>query len=428
MDRGARLKLQKARMEAISTGSTLGPTFVRGSGPWLFTARGERYFDATSGSGAVGLGHQHPAVLEACQRQLQQLVHTGCKLKADVRDTVVRKIAALVPFQEPTVLFTVIGTEAVESAIKIARAATGRQVVAGFRHAFHGKSREALNITWRAGFKAYSAISEGNRLILDPLYSDSAAQDEGRQVDAALNSCFEHLQQARTEGRLPAAMIFEPIQVTEGVLTMPKAYIEGVLSICRQFGIISILDEIYTGIGRCGHLLFSDQLQVKPDLLLLGKSLGNGFPISVVVGSAELVNQLPAGVQTSTYSGHPLSCAAASAVLDVVTERALWKAAVKNGLQMKERLVELQSQYPQILRVRQCGMLLAFDLGVEGVPQEALAKKFLSAALAQNVLLFGGGPANATVKVVPPTLLTDIDRSYLLDALESTFLALRKES
>ena len=414
-------------MEAITTGSTLGPNFTRGSGPWLFTAGGARYFDATSGSGAVSLGHQHPAVVEACTRQLQDLMHTGCKLKAQVRDILARKVAGLVPYEDPAVLFTVIGTEAVESAIKVARAATGRHIVAGFRHAFHGKSREALNVTWRTSFRAYSSISEENRLIIDPFYEKGEGEADAKGLDEALTIWYETLQQAQTAGQLPAAIIFEPIQVTEGVLTMPEAYIEGVLSIARQFGVISIIDEIYTGLGRCGQLFYCNQLQSKPDLLLIGKSLGNGMPISLVVGASELVNSLPAGIQTSTYSGHPVSCAAASAVLDVVAENRLWLSSEENGKYIKDRLLELGNEYPQIRAVRQQGMLLAFDLRAGGTPDEALAKRFLSLALEQNLLLFGGGAQNATIKVVPPTLLSSIDRGYLLDALEATFSALSKE-
>lgn len=413
-------------MEAISTGSHWGDTFVRGEGPWLYTAGGDRYFDATAGSGAVGLGHQHPAVVRACHRQVDALLHTGCKLRSNVRAELAKRIAGLVPYRQPAVLFAVIGTEAVESAFKIARSYTGRTRIAGLRHAFHGKSREALGITWRASFKAYSAVPSNDALILVPPYADAQGRADAAAVEEALAAYRQSLLEAEKTGQLPAALIFEPIQVTEGVLLFPEAYIEGLLKISREYGVVTILDEIYTSMGRTGTFLFSDTLSVKPDLLLLGKSLGNGLPISLVVGEAEMMNSLPPGVQTSTYSGHPLGCAAAHAVLDVVIGESLWDTAASTGAYLKSQLLEMQKRFPHILSIRQRGMLLAFDLGQDNEPRPELASRYLAQALARNVLLFGGGASNASIKIVPPTLLSKEDTDFLVQALESAFVGLQQ--
>lgn len=144
-------------VEARSTGSTLGPDFSTGSGPWLRTEDGTAWFDGTSGSGAATLGHQHPDVTAAAMAQLNRLTHTGCKVGSDARTRLVERIGALSPYREPAVLPTATGAEAVESALKIARAATGHQAVVTFRHGYHGKTAGALALTWRSEFKTYSA-------------------------------------------------------------------------------------------------------------------------------------------------------------------------------------------------------------------------------------------------------------------------------
>lgn len=414
-------------MEAITTGSTWGPTFVKGMGPWLFDAAGKRYFDGTSGSGALSLGHQHPAVNAACHRQLDSLVHTGCKLGSDVRARLAERIASLTPFRNAAVLFSVIGTEAVESAIKIARAATGRRCIAGLRHAFHGKSREALNITWRSSFRQHSAIVDGDSLIVDAPYAQSNGGCAPALIDAALAGYRQTLANRRSDGSLPAALIMEPIQVTEGVFVLPKLFLEGMLAISREYGVVTILDEIYTGIGRCGALFFADDLAHPPDLLLIGKSLGNGLPISLVVGESELVNTLGPGVQTSTYSGHPLSCAAANAVLDVVQTEQLWEVAAATGARLRAALLSIQAHCSNVLAVRQHGMLLAFDLGHDATPSPALSKRFIQLALSNELLLFGGGSHDGCVKLVPPVLLCNADEQLLVDALTQTFSAFKRE-
>lgn len=403
-------------MESRSTGSFDVPPFTRGQGAWLYDEDGNAWFDGTAGSGALSLGHNPPEVLAAVHRQLDRLVHTGCKLGSDVRAELVARLCALSPFDRPAVLPAVVGTEAVESALKVARAATGRQSVVAFHHAFHGKSAGSLTVTWRETFRAYSNLRHDDvfRASFPPVGSGEAG------VDAALSELEEILDRAGAAGRPPAAVILEPIQVTEGVLIPGARFLEGVIDLARRAGALVIFDEIYTGFGRSGALFYCHKLARQPDLLLVGKSLGNGFPISAVLGEAEVINALPPGVQTSTYSGHPLSAAAALAVIDVILERRLWEEAARRGAELLEVLRETAARHPFMTCPRGEGMLLAFDLVREdGSPAPDLARELLATARRERLILFGGGVDGATVKLVPPVVLSDEDAAFLSATLRS---------
>jgi len=393
-------------MESVSTGTFATPQFVRGDGCWLYDGSGEAYFDGTAGSGAVGLGHNHPRVAEAVRRQLDRLVHTGCKFGSDARAALVEKLVALAPFADAAVLPTVTGAEAVESALKVARAHTGRRAVVCFRHGYHGKTAGALSLTWRDRIKRYSNLPDGVSVADFP--SPVAADGE---IDRALVELRRSLDGA-------AAVILEPVQVTEGVLCPGARFLEEVVDAAHAAGALAVFDEIYTGLGRCGAPFYCQRLRARPDLVLAGKTLGNGMPISAVLGPSEIVNALPAGVQTSTYTGHPLSCAAAASVLDFVVETRLWEEAARLGEQLLSALRRLAGEARFIARPRGEGLLLAFDcVDGAGRPAPQTASRYLAAALRARLLLFGGGADDATIKLVPPMVMKPGDLDRLVERL-----------
>ncbi|MGG2461420.1 aspartate aminotransferase family protein [Streptomyces sp. RGM 3693] len=403
-------------VEARSTGSTLGPEFSTGSGPWLFTEDGTAWFDGTSGSGAATLGHQHPDVTAAAVAQLNRLTHTGCKVGSDARTRMVQRIGALSPYQEPAVLPTTTGAEAVESALKIARAATGHQAVVTFRYGYHGKTAGALALTWRPEFKTYSAPQPDHVVtaeLPDPRTGDPA--DGTARFAVGLSTALD----AADQRGGTAAVVLEPVQVTEGVLPVPGVILDEIARQAHARGALLVLDEIYTGLGRAGRLFTAELMTETPDLTLLGKTLGNGFPVAAVVGERAVLDALPPSVQTSTFSGHPLSCAAAVAVLDIVERQDVAGRARALGERLHTDLTELATRHPWMHAVRAVGALAAFDCVRDGRSDPALAKAVTGAALRGRLLLFGGGPEGATVKMVPPALLDGADYRWLTERIGS---------
>ncbi|MGW4051896.1 aminotransferase class III-fold pyridoxal phosphate-dependent enzyme [Streptomyces sp. NPDC004779] len=405
--------------EARSTGTVLGPEFATGSGPWLYTAGGTPWFDATSGSGAATLGHQHPAVTAAAADQLARLTHTGCKLSSDARTRMVSRIAELSPYRDAAVLPTATGGEAVESALKIARAATGHRAVVTFRHGYHGKTAGALALTWRPEFKSYSDLSDTSVVTAELPDPRAPREDDAERFAAGLAQALDRAD--RLGGT--AAVVLEPVQVTEGVLPVAPALLDEIARQAHARGALLILDEIYTGLGRAGRLFTAELMTERPDLTLLGKTLGNGFPVGAVVGERHVVDALPAGVQTSTFSGHPVSCAAAAAVLDVVTDVDLAARARELGARLEHDLTALAARHPWMASVRTAGALAAFDCVRDGAPDPVRARAVTGQALLGRLLLFGGGPEGATVKIVPPALLDEPDVRLLTEGLTAAVSA-----
>ncbi|MEV8016088.1 aspartate aminotransferase family protein [Streptomyces sp. NPDC086554] len=407
---------EKTVAEARSTGTTMGPEFHSGQGPWLHTHDGTAWFDATSGSGAATLGHQHPAVVAAATAQLGRLVHTGCKLGSDARADLIRRLGGLSPYRSPAVLPTVTGSEAVESALKIARAATGHRAVVGFTHGYHGKTTGALGLTWRAEFRQYSALAS-DAVVTASLPELRHPEAVGPDDTAAFLSGLEAaLDQADRLGGT-AAVVLEPVQVTEGVLIVPPALLDEIARAAHARGALLVLDEIYTALGRAGRMFTAELMSETPDLTLVGKTLGNGFPIGAVVGEREVLDALPAGVQTSTFSGSPMSCAAAAAVLETVEAEDLPARARALGALLADDLARLAKAFPWVGRVRAAGALAAFDCVLDGRPHPGLARTVREAALRGRLLLFGGGPEDATIKIVPPALLAESDYRALITGL-----------
>ncbi|PRY36793.1 aminotransferase class III-fold pyridoxal phosphate-dependent enzyme [Umezawaea tangerina] len=405
-------------VEARSTATVLGPEFHSGDGPWLHPQEGPAWFDATSGSGAVTLGHQHPAVTAAAVAQVRRLTHTGCKLGSDARTALVHRLGLLSPYAEPAVLPTATGAEAVESALKIARAATGNRAVVAFRHGYHGKTAGALALTWRTDFKAYNAFPDDVVFTADLPDPRVGPAD----VDAFAVSFAAVLDTAERAGGV-AAVVLEPVQVTEGVLDVAPTVLDEIARQTLARGALLVLDEIYTGLGRAGRMFTAGLMAAPPALTLLGKTLGNGFPIAAVVGERSVVDALPPGVQTSTFSGGPVSAAAACAVLDVIAEQDVPARARRLGERLATDLRALAERHRWMRSVRAVGALAAFDCAPDGHPDPAVARAVLDAAARRRVLLFGGGPEGATVKIVPPVLLDDEQYEFLRGGLAAAVLA-----
>jgi 4-aminobutyrate aminotransferase-like enzyme len=396
-------------MEAVSTFSRWsGPSFVSGEGCWLSDEHGERYFDASAGSGALNLGHQHPDVVQALVEQGRRLIHTGCKVQSEPRRLLMSRLADELPYRDPVTLPTVIGTEAIEAAIKVARAHTKRRVVLGFERSYHGKSTGALSLNWREELRCFSAC-DPDAAVLSP------APRTGLSDDDAISMFGDAVSALVRSGRAPAAVFIEPIQATEGVHVLSQRFLAEVARIARACGALVVFDEIYTGFGRTGTMFYHQQLGIVPDLLVVGKALANGLPIGAVCGPAEVVNSLGPGVQTSTFSGSPLVCGVAAAVLRYSKENDVSSAARSTGMFLRAGLEALSREQSCLGAPRGVGLMLGFDcLDSQRRPSAAIASELGRRFMEEKLVAYIGGPEGASVRLTPPLVMTKEDVMVLL--------------
>ncbi len=344
--------------------------FVRGDGPFLYTASGERYVDLGGAShGVANFGHNHPRIVAAIQEQANRLLHTTQTIPNPVRGEFLERLHKLVPGHLSRTFLANSGTEAVEAALKHAATATGHTKFVALRNSFHGRTLGALSATFRPQYR-----KPFQELLLDVDFV--TINDE-----AALAAVTDQT----------AAILVEPVQGEGGLAVATTGFLRAAERIARQHGALLIVDEIQTGLGRTGTDLAIQPSGVKPDLLLLGKSLAGGLPIGVCSMTEEIAGKMPPGGHGNTFGGSPIVCAAASAALDVLRDERLADRAAATGNAMRARLEGLGS--PLVREVRGLGLMLGLDLRIKSQP-------VLDRLLAAQFLALGAGPT--VLRLLPP--------------------------
>lgn len=360
---------------------------------------GNRFLDLTSGFGAAAVGHRHPRVVAAVREQAGRLLHgLGDVAAHPARIDLARRLAALVPVDDARIHFAVSGADAVEVAAKTAILATGRPGLVAFEPAYHGLTLGALALSSRGHFRRPFAAHLHPHVHRLPYGAPPAALE------------------ALVERAPIAAVVVEPIVGREGVVLPPPGWLAGLARHCRRLGVLLVADEIFTGFGRTGELFALDAEGVRPDLLCCGKALGGGLPIGAVAGRADLMAAWRSGgeaLHTGTFIAHPVSCAAALAVLEVLSEERLVERSRQLGREVEGRLGAWPDRFATVLATRGRGLLW----GVELV-DAATAKATTDALLARGVLALAGGPQGTILQVVPPLTVTETQLAAALDRVE----------
>jgi LysW-gamma-L-lysine/LysW-L-ornithine aminotransferase len=349
-------------------------TLVRGEGAWVWDDQGRRYIDCTGGYGTANLGHAHPAVTEAIARQASTLVACPELFANDRRAELLERLAGIVPAGLDRFFLCNSGTEAVEGAIKFARASTRRTEIIATRGGFHGRTMGALSATWEPHYREPFA----------PLVPD-VRHVPYNKIDA--------LEQAVSERT--AAVILEPVQGEGGVRSADPVYLRFASDLCNRKGALLILDEVQTGFGRTGRMFACEHSGVTPDLLCLAKAMGNGLPIGATAIGPR-VGALGVGIHGSTFGGNPLACAAASATIAVLRDGKVIARGARAGERLLAGLRAVSS--PRIREVRGVGLMV-------GVELRERVRPTLQALQAKGVLALQAGPT--TVRLLPPLLIDD---------------------
>ena len=395
--RSRALSRQLAQLEApgINTLVAGRPTLVwqAARGANVLDADGNRFLDLTSGFGVAAVGHRHPRVVAAVRRQAGSLLHgLGDAAAHPQRIALAARLCRLAPVVDPQVYFAISGSDAIEIALKTALLATGKPGIVAFTGAYHGVTLGSLAATSRTEFRAPFLSRMRPHVLRLPFGADP------------------ELLAGRIAGRKNlGAVLVEPVLGREGVVFPPAGWLRSLAALCRTSGLLLIVDEVFTGFGRTGVLFACEREDVRPDLLCVGKALGGGLPIAAVLGRRELFAawQTPGeALHTATFVAHPLACAAALAVLDVLESERLVPRAAAAGARFARRLAIANRP------VRGAGLLW----GVEYPTRESAAAA-VAEALAAGVLLLAGGPDGKVLQIAPPLTITNRQLDYAADVL-----------
>ncbi|HBV9910728.1 TPA: 4-aminobutyrate transaminase [Klebsiella aerogenes] len=384
----------------------------------LTDVEGNEYIDFAAGIAVLNTGHRHPRMVAAVEQQLQQFTHTAYQIVPyESYVSLAEKLNELAPVKGPakTAFFST-GAEAVENAVKIARAHTGRPGVIAFGGGFHGRTYMTMALTgkvapYKLGFGPFPG-SVYHVPYPSALHSISTADSI---------TALERLFKADIEAKQVAAIIFEPVQGEGGFNVAPKELVAAVRRLCDEHGIVMIADEVQSGFARTGKLFAMDHYVDKPDLMTMAKSLAGGMPLSGVVGNAQIMDAPAPGGLGGTYAGNPLAVAAAHAVLDIIDNEALCERAQFLGERLLATLQEVKGWCPALVEARGVGSMIAAEFfdPATGVPSAAIAQKIQQQALEQGLLLLTCGQYGNVIRFLYPLTIPDAQFSRALTILQS---------
>ncbi|HUF34244.1 MAG TPA: aminotransferase class III-fold pyridoxal phosphate-dependent enzyme [Acidimicrobiales bacterium] len=394
-------------------------TAVRGEGVWLFDAAGRRHLDFTAGIGVTSTGHCHPRVVEAIRRQAGELIHGQCTtvwhptLDA-LADAMVERLPG-----HGSVFFSNSGSEAVESALRLARHATGRPNVVVFQGAFHGRTMGAASMTTsklavRAGLQPLLG-----GVVIAPFPN---AHRYGWSEADAVSFCLRELDLLLATTTAPAetaAVFIEPVLGEGGYVPVPHAFLAGLRERCDRHGMLLVADEIQTGVGRTGRFWGHEHSGVVPDVVITAKGLASGMPLSAIMAAPALMGRGFPGSQGGTYGGNAVACAAALATLQVIDDERLVDNAAAVGTHLLERCRALAAAHPVIDDVRGLGLMIGLELGdTEQATGGEAAARVLAAADEAGLLLLTCGPQGQVVRLIPALVVTTAEADQAIDILD----------
>jgi 4-aminobutyrate aminotransferase len=390
---------------AKSVASPLAITFpvvaAEARGATITDVDGNRFIDFAGGVGCLNVGHSHPHVVQAAQEQLDRFSHTDFTVVPyEVYATLSERLLELAPFTGPAkAAFFNAGTEAVENAVKFARAHTGRIAVIAFEGAFHGRTYLSLALTSKTHPYKQGLGPFAPEVYRVP-FNDLDAVRRAFKVTVAPQDV--------------AAIVFEPVQGEGGFIPATAEFVVGLREICDEHGIVLVCDEVQSGFARTGKFFAIEHYGVEPDLITVAKSIAMGIPLSGVLGTARIMDAPVEGGVGGTYVGNPVAQAAAVAVLDVIEDEGLVERSASLGETMRARFEAWQARWEDIVEVRGLGSMLAIQLS-----SSDLASRVVAEALSRGLLLLKAGVSGDAIRVLVPLVVTDAELAEALEAWEA---------
>jgi 4-aminobutyrate aminotransferase/(S)-3-amino-2-methylpropionate transaminase len=403
--RSAEILARKERVIAEPLSIYLPLVIAEARGALLTDVDGNTFVDFAGGVGCMNVGHSHPRVVEAVRDQAERFTHTDFTIiPYENYVGLAERLIELSPFAgEARAGFFNSGAEAVENAIKFARAHTGRKAVIGFEGAFHGRTLLALSLTskthpYKAGLGPFAP--EVYRVAFNDL------------------DALEYAFKAHVAAEDVAALVFEPVQGESGFIVPSQEWVEGVRRLCDAHGIVMVVDEVQTGFCRTGKTFAIEHFGVEPDLMTVAKSIAAGLPLSGVIGKAEIMDAPGDSAVGGTYVGNPVAIAAAHAVLDVIAEEGLNERAQAIGEAIRTRMESWRDRFDAVADVRGLGAMLAIGIETGGKPDADLATAVAEAAARKGLLLLKAGIYSNCIRVLVPLVIEDAELDEALGVWE----------
>jgi 4-aminobutyrate aminotransferase len=409
-----------ARERYVARGIATPPIVVaRAEGARVEDVDGRSYIDFAGGLGCQNTGHGFPPAVAAMHDQIDSYLHQ-CFMVGIYEPyvEVCRRLAELSPCsgEAQKSLLQSSGAEAVENAVKIARAATGRPAVVVFENAFHGRTLLTMTMTHKETYKrGFGPFAPEVYRAPGPYPYRGVSSDDSLDAVATLIGLHD-----------VACVVLEPVQGEGGFIVMPEDFPARLKDLCAEHGVLYVDDEVQSGMGRTGPVWAIEHYGVEPDLLVSGKSLGGGLPLAAVTGRAEVMDTPEPGGLGGTFGGNPVACAAAVAVLDEVASESFRSHAVELGANIRMRLDGIASRLDQVGEVRGIGPMLALELVTDRETKEPaaeIAKRTTEAARENGLILLSCGTYGNVIRILVPLVISDDDLDRGLEILEESLVA-----
>ncbi|OGF66843.1 MAG: hypothetical protein A2Y62_19225 [Candidatus Fischerbacteria bacterium RBG_13_37_8] len=365
--------------------------FEKGRGAYLYDIKGKKYLDCISGIATCPLGHAHPVVTSALTKQAKKLINVTNLFYTQPQVELAKKLVSIAGF-DGKVFFSNSGTEAIEAAIKLTRKYAQKKEIIAVENAFHGRTLGALSATHKARFREpFEPLVPGFKHIA---YDSPSALVKAITDDTA-------------------AFFMEPILGEAGVILPSRGYLKEIREICSQRGILMVVDEIQTGMGRTGTFFAYQHEGIMPDIITLAKGLANGIPIGATIARAEIANAFEPGDHGSTFGGNSLATAVANAVVDFIIEKNLAEYAATAGAMLEEKLHSLKKNTPLIKEIRAKGLMIAIEVN-------ALAKELVAQCLSKGLVI--NNTSDNTLRLLPPLIIGKRDIKKCITILSNILI------
>jgi len=422
MQTNKQLQSRKEKVIARGQGNLAAVYIEKAKNAILWDTEGKQYIDFGAGIAVSNTGHCHPKIVKAVKDQIDHFSHT-CVMVTPYENSVelAEKLVAAAPGDSPKkAIYVTTGAEAVENCVKIARAYTGRRAIIAFNGGFHGRTNMTMGLTGK--IMPYKNLFGPfpNEIYHVPFPVNYHGISEQQSIDA-----IESLFRVDIAPSDVAAIIIEPIQGEGGFYSASTSFLKKIRSLCDQYGIIMVADEIQTGFARTGKMFCMQHHRIEPDLITMAKGIAGGYPLAAVVGKSEIMDApLPGGLG-GTYAGSPVACAAALAVLDIIEDEKLIERANIIGEIFSQRLQQFQKTYVGCIGdIRIHGAMIAIELVKRGEveqPDSELTKKLVTMAYEQGLVLLSCGSRGNVVRFLPPLTIEEENIHLGLDILEKCF-------